>query len=382
MNKTGKPAVLHRLPLLVVATLIGLSGSLAAFGAANAETDAALYAQACATCHGVDGRGGSQEDLGFSTPLPDFTDCQFASREPDPDWYAVIHEGGPVRAFDRMMPAFGEALTEEQIYAILRHVRTFCTESAWPRGEFNLPRPLYTEKAYPEDEIVVTSAIDPDGSHAVELEYLYEKRIGPRGMIEVALPFGHREAPLDMGAVETDGDASFGIGDVAIGYKHTLHHNLDRGNVLALGGEVILPTGNAHKGFGNDATILEPYVAYARLLSGDAFVQAQALAEFTLDGDKEDEAALRVALGRTFTAGQFGRAWSPMLEVLATRDLADGAQTLVDLAPQVQVSLNTRQHILLNVGLRLPVTNTEGRDTEFVVYLLWDWFDGGFFDGW
>ena len=366
----------------VAATCALLLGFLPAFGAANAETDAALYARACATCHGVDGRGRSQEELAFSTPLPDFTDCRFASREPDADWHAVIHEGGPVRAFDRMMPAFGDALTQEQIYAILRHVRTFYTESAWPRGEFNLPRPLYTEKAYPEDEIVVTSAIDPGGNHAVELEYLYEKRIGPRGMIEVALPFGHRDAPLDMSADETNGQANFGIGDVAIGYKHTLYHNLDRGNVFALGGEVILPTGSADKGFGDDSTIFEPYLAYARLLPGDAFVQAQALAEFTLNGSKEDEAGLRVALGRTFTAGEFGRAWSPMLEVLASRDLADKAEARLDLAPQVQVSLNTRQHILLSVGLRIPVTNTAGRDTEFVVYLLWDWFDGGFFDGW
>ena len=377
--------------MFLVAVLISVFASSVggkfrwAFGVQHvhaADTDAALYAGACAACHGDDGRGLSQEDLAFSTPLPDFTDCRFASREPDPDWFAVIHEGGPVRAFDRMMPAFGDALTQEQIHAILRHLRTFCTDPAWPRGEFNLPRPLYTEKAFPEDEIVVTSAIDPDGDHAVELEYLYEKRFGPRGMIEVALPFGHREAPPGLGAADVDGRDSFGIGDVAVGYKHTVRHNLGRGNAFALGGEIILPTGSKGKGFGDDSTIFEPYVAYARLLPGDAFFQAQALAEFTVAGDKEDEAGLWVALGRTFTAGEFGRAWSPMLEVLASRDLASGADTRLELVPQVQVSLNPRQHLLLNVGVRIPVANAGDRDTEFVVYLLWDWFDGGFFDGW
>ena len=72
-----------------------------------------MYTAACAACHGDDGVGRSAEDVGFETPLPDFTDCEFASREPDPDWYAVIHQGGPVRAADRMMPAFGMALESD-----------------------------------------------------------------------------------------------------------------------------------------------------------------------------------------------------------------------------------------------------------------------------
>jgi hypothetical protein len=33
-------------------------------------------------------------------------------------------------------------------------------------------------------------------------------------------------------------------------------------------------------------------------------------------------------------------------------------------------------------GLRLPVNDKSGRETEFVFYLLWDWFDGGVREGW
>ena len=47
----------------------------------------------------------------------------------------------------------------------------------------------------------------------------------------------------------------------------------------------------------------------------------------------------------------------------------------------MQVSLNTRQHILLNAGVRFPLDNDD-RGVLAVVYLLWDWFDGGFLDGW
>ena len=74
--------------------------------------------------------------------------------------------------------------------------------------------------------------------------------------------------------------------------------------------------------------------------------------------------------------------WTPMVELLAFRDLEGGADLNWDLVPQLQVTLNQRQHVMLNLGVRLPLTNTDRRNTLIVVYLLWDWFDGGLFDGW
>ena len=60
-------------------------------------------------------------------------------------------------------------------------------------------------------------------------------------------------------------------------------------------------------------------------------------------------------------------------------DLVSGAETRWEVVPQMQVTLNTRQHVMLNAGVRLPL---EGGDAQVVIYLLWDWFDGGFFEGW
>lgn len=322
----------------------------------------------------MDGRGRPRSEVGFATELPDFTSCTFASREPDGDWHAIIDQGGPVRAFDRMMPAFGEALDDEQIEAILSHVRTFCTNDNWPRGEFNLPRPLFTEKAFPEDEAVATMDINADGNGAVVTELLYEKRFGPRSMVEVAVPVGWREQPM------TD-DWEFGVGSIALGFKHTLYHNLASGDIWSAGAELKLPAVDHEAGFGKDTTIFEPFLTYGKLLPNDTFFQAHAFAEFPDDNDFDNEVGLRLALGRTFTEG-WGRAWSPMLEVLSIRDMVSGADTKIDLVPQVQVSMNTRQHVLFNIGVKVPANHRQDRDTQIVFYVLWDWFDGGLFEGW
>jgi hypothetical protein len=49
--------------------------------------------------------------------------------------------------------------------------------------------------------------------------------------------------------------------------------------------------------------------------------------------------------------------------------------------PQMQVTLSRRQHIAASAGIRLPVNLPRG-DRALFAYLLWDWFDGGPFEGW
>ncbi len=335
-----------------------------------------LYETSCAACHGSDGRGRTRTELGFETPVPDFTDCDFAAREPDGDWGGVIHEGGPVRGFDRMMPAFGDALTDEEIEQILLRVRAFCLNPDWPRGELNLPRPLFTEKAYPEDEAVIETTLAQEGNDSISHTFLWEQRFGTRNQMEVSIPVTR----ADLGAPQ---GWESGAGDIAVGVKHTLRHSHERGSILSIGGEVVLPTGEESKGFGKGATIFEPYIAYGKLLPSDSFVQVQAKAEFPSDSQLEDEFVLRAAFGRTLTSGgPYGRAWTPMIEVLGARELHGGADTNWDVVPQFQVTLNQRQHVMANAGFRIPVTNRSTREVEFVMYLLWDWFDGGVLEGW
>lgn len=334
------------------------------------DTGASVYRAACETCHGLDGRGMPQDRVGFELPLPDFTDCSFTSREPAADWFAISHDGGPTRAFDARMPAFGRALTATQIEMAVSHLKSFCADPAWPPGELNLPRPLVTEKAFPEDEAVYSTTV---ASGTFESEFLYEQRLGARTQYEVKVPIAMQE------------DASGwqrGIGDIAVALKRVLHHSLGRGRIFSVAGEIILPTGSESRGLGNGVAVFEPFAAFGQMLPGDAFIQAQAGLEIPLDRDRSNEVFWRAVAGKSFVPRRFGRTWSPMIEVLAVRELADGEPVIWDVVPQMQVTLSRRQHIRLNIGVRLPVNERDGRDARVLAYLLWDWFDGGLFDGW
>jgi mono/diheme cytochrome c family protein len=369
----------RRIPLVPLAVAV-LGLPVSAWGEAPERSGARLYRDACAACHGADGTGAPASQVAFQEPLPDFTDCNFATREPDADWLAISHGGGPMRGFARMMPAFGEALSVEELQRTLDHVRTLCSDPSWPRGELNLPRPLITEKAYPEDEAVFTTEVDSEGNGEVINELVYEKRFGARNQIEVALPFGWREEPGTDG--ESDGWTG-GLGDVAVGVKRALFHSLERGSIFSVTGEVVLPSGDEDAGFGKGTVVFEPFLTFGQLLPANGFLHLQGGFELPTDSDRaENEAFLRLALGKSFQQGRWGRTWSPMVEVLSARELVAGEPVNWDLVPQVQVTLSTRQHVMANVGIRMPMNDTQNRDTQVIVYLLWDWFDGGFLEGW
>jgi len=337
-----------------------------------------IYQSICATCHGADGTGEPGRRL-FSIEMPDFTDCSFVTREPDADFYAVAHEGGPVRAQSPSMPAHGPTLGEAGIRAALAHLRTFCTDPRWPRGELNLPRPLYTEKAYPEDEAVVTVDANANRDLDVRIELLYEKRIGPKSQLELILPFRVREQ-------SPGGGTHGGVGDVALGVKHVLAHSLERGQIASAGAEVSFPSGDRKEGLGTGTTIFEPYLAAGQIFAEDGFLQAQLLGEIPVDRNRADaEVQGRAALGWSLAQDRgFGRVWTPMLEFIGTGVLPEAGANVfdADLVPQVQVTLSRRQHVMLNVGVRIPLNHTAQRPTRVAAYLLWDWFDGGLFEGW
>jgi len=363
----GLLACLVAAPGAVAATDQGAPGTPAMSGAE-------IYRRACAHCHGPDGRGVVAARQSLPVPLPDFTDCQFAPREPDGDWLAVIHEGGPARAFDRIMPAFGRALSADEAQRALDHVRTFCASRAWPRGELNLPKALVTEKAFPEDEWIWITAFDVEGEGSVTDKFVYEKRFGPRNQIELVLPIvAHDRSP---------GSWHGGIGDVAVGFKRAVYHSRERGSIFSVTGEMKLPTGDAAKGFGKGVAVFEPSSPSARCCPRRASCSSRRASSFhwrpTVRATRSGVAWSARPSRKASRAGP-GRRWS---RSSAPVSWSRARRWQWDVLPELQISLSTRQHVLFNVGVRVPLTDAGQRSTQLLAYVLWDWFDGGLFAGW
>ena len=359
--------------IALLAGVVSVSGIATSASAQPAETPRSgrdVYESVCVACHGPNGRGGVNLELEKVAKPPDFTDCAFAAREPDRGFLAVAHDGGPARGFSPLMASWSAVFTEEELGLAVSHIRTFCTDGRWPRGELNLPLPLVTGKAFPEDEAVVRVSA---GDGNVVTRAVYERRFGPLNQWEVAVPVGSLDRP--------DGRAA-GIGDIALGYKRVLTHSYRAGRIVSVSGEVTLPTGREQDGLGGGTPVVEPFLTFGQLLGASGFLQAQAGVGVPTKSGYDSELFWRAAVGRSFEQGRFGRQWSPMLEILAARPLASGARVEWDVLPGAQLTLNRRQHVRLGLGVRLPVTDAAERSPTFMTYLLWDWYEGGFTKGW
>ncbi len=377
----------NRLPLPTAAAVtvwfglllsVSLSGQAAPdTAAATLKTGEQIYKAACISCHGKTGSGAPQKVRGFIAPstFPDFTRCDQTTAEPNTSWEAVITYGGPYRGFSEIMPSFGQALTPEQVRLVARYLRSFCTNSHWPRGELNLPRAQVTEKAFPESEEVISTAVNAQGAPGVETHYIHEQRFGMKNQIEIDVPISFSNQ---------DHVWYGGVGDVTFGLKREIYSSLKKGNIFSLFGGVIAPTGSTDHGFGSGTTTFETFAAYDQLFRSKTFLQTQLGGELPVDTMKAPQAMFwNTAVGQMFASDRgLGRLWSPMVELTMNRDFEAGATTNWDIIPEMQVTLSKRQHVRGNLGVRIPMNNTADRPVQIVFYLLWDWADGKLTGGW
>ncbi len=345
--------------------------------ASQLKTGEEIFKAACVACHGPDGKGTPEAVAGFERPdtFPDFADCPTTTPETNVSWRATITNGGPPRGFSSIMPAFGEALTAEQIDKVVGYLRTLCTNPRWPRGELNLPRALNTDKAFPESENVFTSTINGSGAPGFEMEAIHERRFGMKNQIEIGVPFAFANQNHSW---------TGGVGDIVFGAKRVLYSDLRRGNIFSVQGEVSAPVGSYAKGFGAGTPVFGLFGAYGQVLPRNTFLQFQSGADLPVDTKKSAQLVFwNTAVGKTFAQNHgHGRLWSPMVEFLGERELVSSALTNWDMVPQMQVTLNKRQHIRGSLGVRFPMNNTSTRGPQVQFYLLWDFADGKLLEGW
>jgi mono/diheme cytochrome c family protein len=344
---------------------------------ANPKNGERIYRAACVSCHGSKGQGAPETLVGFKLPgnFPDFTRCDQTTAEVNSSYKDVITHGGPSRGLSQIMPAFGEAMGSKDIDDVIAYLRQFCRKKGWPRGELNLPRAIVTEKAFPEDEVVLSTEVNVNGAPGNESHVIHEQRFGQKNQIEIDVPIEFQNQ---------DHVWYGGVGDATLAVKRVMFSNLDTGSILSLQGGFLVPSGNHSRGLGAGTTTFESFAAFDQVFRSNTFVQLQFGADLPFHTDKEPQSIFfNSAIGQSIAAkGGTGRLWSPMVEFLADRDLIDAAKTDWDLLPQMQVTLSKRQHIRADLGLRLPLTNTAGRQKELVFYILWDWADGKLTEGW
>jgi mono/diheme cytochrome c family protein len=376
-------STLHKYHVLLFVFL--LAGATRCASAQNAppaklklDTGSETYHAACVACHGPDGKGMPDTTVAFEKPstFPDFTKCGQTTPELDKDWKATIRDGGAGRGFSRIMPAFGDALTSKQIDQLIKYLRSLCIETKWPRGEFNLPLPQFTEKAFPEDEVIITSRLNAQRTPGVTNDIISENTFGARTQLEI-------DAPIDFNR-SAPGLWHAGVGDAIIGIKRVVLADLHAGSILSGFGGIIIPSGGTAHGLGTGVTQFETFAAFAQILPSESFVQLQAGTDQPTDTSKAPRSIFwRSAFGKTFRQSQgVGRMWTPMVEVIANKDFLPHTTPDWDIVPQFQVTLSQRQHVRLNLGTRIPITNTSDRPIQVVFYVLWDWFDGSLLKGW
>ena len=345
-------------------------GTLQAAFADELQRGAEIFQVNCATCHGPAGSPDANSELVKSLGVvpANFSDALFNSREPASTWKVVITHGGPSMGFSEMMPAFGSTLSEQDIDNVLAYVKTLGGEHDYPDGELNLFLPIRTKKAFPEDEWVWKQRYTgQDGDNAWKNTLEYEFRIGQRaqGVLEVT----H----------EVEGSQS-DFGHFEPGFKYVLKHDRRAGYILTGAAQVGVPLNS-----GADWEFL-PYLAYGKLLSEKWTLQSSG--RLVLDLEDSDKSKGELAGVVHYVHSDRGRAVFPGLELVAEvpfergsgPNRADSVQWSV--IPQARFGLNLRGNIALNAGLELPLNDDYRYDWRLYVYFIWDFADGGLFDGW
>lgn len=344
----------------------------------NAHNGRRIWNSGCVACHGATGRGAPATSTEFVRPdtFPDFSACGQTTPEPNPEWKDVILYGGKVRGFSEIMPAFGELLTGSEVNDVIAYMRTLCHNTGhYPQGELNLPDALVTEKAFPEDEEVVSTAANASGAPSYTTDVIHEESFAGRNQIEVDVPVNYADQNHNWTA---------GLGDITLGYKREIFSSLRTGSILSLQGGILLPTGDKTRGFGAGTTQFEPFAAFDQLFKENTFLEFQLGSDLPVDtGVAPRSMFWRSLLGQALIEDHgLGRQFIPMVEVLGSRDFKQGDSNDWDLLPELYVTLSPRQHVTADVGFRQPVTNTKGRVPEVVFFVRWDWADGKLWEGW
>jgi mono/diheme cytochrome c family protein len=347
------------------AALAALAFALVARQAARASLSGAeVYRDACASCHGADGRG-SPQGSAITTALPDFTDCVTATAESTANWTALIRHGGKFLGMSDQMPAFGDSLDDDEIRAVIEYVRGFCTDPRFPLGDLNFPRPLFVEKAFPENEVILSFDYESAGARAASWELALEKRVGARGQVEVSLPVSYVQPDV--------GSSTAGVGDLGLSYSYVLFADPAWRSIAAARLGVTLPTASSNR-IGTGTAVFAPQLLAGQAL-GPLILQAQIAADLPVDTARVSRAML-YAFAFQYRLGPYKRSVVAEFDLQETQPIDSNLEASTALGPGLYVPLSRRGHVAISAGAQFPVAGARPFDWLVGSFLLWDFTDG------
>ncbi|NNK38487.1 MAG: hypothetical protein HKP03_08400, partial [Xanthomonadales bacterium] len=206
-----------------------------------------------------------------------------------------------------------------------------------------------------------------DGDNAWKNTLEYEFRVGERfqGVLEVT----H----------EVEGSESE-FGHFEPGFKYVLKHDRRKAYIFTLGAQVGVPLNS-----GAEWELL-PYLAYGKILNDQWTFQGSGRLKLSLEDSDHSSAEFAGIVHWVHT--DWPRRVFPALEMIAEvpfeRGTGPGRKDAVQFSalPQVRIGLNKRGHVALNAGVEVPLNDRDRYDWRAYLYLIWDFADGGFFEGW
>ncbi len=94
-----------------------------------------LYGMHCAVCHGQAGRGDGPGARALLQPMRDFTDAAAMRTVDDRFLFEIIKKGGSQFGRSNAMPAWGMKMSDDEIRALVAHIRSLTSGAASAGGE-------------------------------------------------------------------------------------------------------------------------------------------------------------------------------------------------------------------------------------------------------
>lgn len=121
---------INRIVFTAVLVIIMLSTSTASFADATAQQNYDWY---CAQCHGPEGKG---DGINSVNELPvgpmNFSVSKEIIKYSNEQIIKTLTHGGPVNTLDSLMPPWGNRLSQDEIKALMLHVRSLCKGEGCP----------------------------------------------------------------------------------------------------------------------------------------------------------------------------------------------------------------------------------------------------------